>query len=243
MFNVSISKKDILALIECSATKDARYYLNGIHLHVGYDFNSGRPCGYMESTNGHILLRMCLDQPDLEVTDLDTSYDVILDIDDLKRFIRLPKKSEVNTCNFELTREGNSEKVIYNDHSAGYVQYPIRVIDGRYPDTTRVIKDWHNVKHKNPDDRRFRIQTKYLQTIAKITKYVVEGSPESSDPVIVCKDSGDFSVYWPSTTGVICIGKCLRISDADFDHCFESFPYWVNRDIMDESDNPEAVNG
>ena len=66
MFSVSISKKDILALIECSATKDVRYYLNGIHLHVGYDFNSGRPCGYMESTNGHILLRMCLDQRNLK---------------------------------------------------------------------------------------------------------------------------------------------------------------------------------
>lgn len=237
MINVSFSKKDLLALMEIAPTKEVRYYLNGVHLHVGFDFNTSRPAGLIETTNGHLLLHMALDAPDLTVTDNDTSYDVILDIDDLKRFVRAPKKSEVDTCSFILSRDNGVPSITYVDHSAGYVHYPIRNVEGKYPDTTRVLRVAHTldpIEHKKPFSR---IQANYLQTIAKITKYLSDTSLSnpSTAPLVRYTNAEQFLMYWPNRDGVIGMGMGVRFDlEKEFTHLQMGLPYWIERDLMDE---------
>lgn len=133
----SIQRKHIRAMLHLAAKKDIRYYLQGVN--VVRD-NRGT---YLESTDGHILGRLMIDG-----IRSDTKESVILPTEALSK-IKGTKRQGDEWLHFEVN--GLSVECITGDATIRF-----SALDGRFPDTDRVIPltfDPENVKPAtfNPD--------------------------------------------------------------------------------------------
>jgi len=117
----SIQRKQLKALSRFSATKDIRYYLCGIHV---VQNNRGT---YLESTNGHILGRLLIDE-----TPVDGENSVIIPNDALKTLFGTVKQAN-ETLHF--TVDGIKITVIQPDNST--MQFS--ALDGSFPHCDRVL--------------------------------------------------------------------------------------------------------
>ena len=117
----TIQRKQLKALSRFSATKDIRYYLCGIHI-----VQNARGT-YLESTNGHMLGRLLIDQ-----TPVDGQYSVIIPNDALKILAATGKKgNEI----LHFTVDGIKITVIQPDNTT--MQF--LALEGNFPDTDRII--------------------------------------------------------------------------------------------------------
>ena len=117
----SILRKQLKGMSRIAATKDIRYYLNG--LHVVQD-NRGT---YIEATNGHMLGRLLIDE-----TPIANPCSVILPLDSVKTLAATGKKGNESLC---FTVDGVKITVINPDSSSMVFQ----AVEGKFPDCDRVI--------------------------------------------------------------------------------------------------------
>jgi len=117
----SVQRKQLKAMGRFMAVKDIRYYLNGLHI---VQNNRGT---YIESTNGHMLGRLLIDE-----TPCASPVSVIVPLDAVKTLAATGKKGN-ETLHF--TVDGVKITVISPDGSSMTVQ----AVEGRYPDVDRVI--------------------------------------------------------------------------------------------------------
>jgi hypothetical protein len=117
----TIQRKQLKALSRFSAIKDIRYYLQGIHV---VQNNRGT---YLESTNGHVLGRLLIDQ-----TPVDGENSVIIPNDAVKNLAAIGKKGD-ETLHF--TVDGIKITVIQPDNST--MQFS--ALDGTFPNCDSVM--------------------------------------------------------------------------------------------------------
>jgi DNA polymerase III subunit beta len=117
----SIQRKQLKAMSRLAATKDIRYYLNG--LHVVQD-NRGT---YIEATNGHMLGRLLIDE-----TPIANPCSVILPLDSVKTLAATGKKGNESLC---FTVDGVKITVINPDSTSMVFQR----VEGTFPDCDRVV--------------------------------------------------------------------------------------------------------
>lgn len=117
----TIQRKQLKALSRFSATKDIRYYLCGIHI-----VQNARGT-YLESTNGHVLGRLLIDE-----TPVDGENSVIIPNDALKILAATGKKGN-ETLHF--TVDGIKITVIQPDDTT--MQFS--ALEGNFPDCDRVV--------------------------------------------------------------------------------------------------------
>lgn len=117
----SILRKQLKGLGRLAATKDIRYYLNGIHV---VQNNRGT---YIEATNGHMLGRLLIDE-----TPVATPGSVILPFESVKSLAATGKKGNESLC---FTVDGVKITVINPDSTSMVFQ----AIEGKFPDCDRVV--------------------------------------------------------------------------------------------------------
>lgn len=230
MIVIQYSIKDLLALMECAGKNDVRYYLNGIHLTVGADFNTGRMAGRITATNGHILMQGAIDSDDIQVIDEESVLrEMVLDIESLKKYVKKPKAKGTDRCEFYI---GSDQSVSYCDLNDSTVQLPIKTIDGRYPEVHRVMRtamDSPQVKETGGP-----ISAHYLKIIAKVTELVCDAMANTTAPVIWNKENQMSVVQFFGRSDLLMVAMGCRTA---LDEMHRSLPYWAERDLMDETDH------
>jgi len=235
MITVDFSITDLLAVMEFAGKNDTRFYLNGVRLEVGADFNNGRMAGRIDATNGHVLVACALDSEDISVVDEQSKLrELILDIHSLKRFVKKPRAKDRDECQFVIT----TEMVHHIDQNNPSVLFPIEVVDGRYPDTLRVLKS--AFMSDSIADNFNPISADYLQVVGKATKLFamntnVHGSGIA--PVIHAKESGHNLIQIADRPDVVMIAMGCRVDQAGL---HKDVPYWLERDLMDETDHSDT---
>ena len=117
----SILRKQLKGMSRFAATKDIRYYLNG--LHVVQD-NRGT---YIEATNGHMLGRLLISE-----TPVSNPCSVILPLESIKTLAATGKKGNESLC---FAVDGVKITVINPDSSSMVFQ----AVEGKFPDCDRVV--------------------------------------------------------------------------------------------------------
>ena len=117
----SILRKQLKGLGRFAATKDIRYYLNGLHV---VQNNRGT---YIEATNGHMLGRLLIDE-----TPIATPGSVILPLESVKSLAATGKKGSETLC---FTVDGVKVSVINPQGETMIFQR----VEGLYPDCDRVV--------------------------------------------------------------------------------------------------------
>ena len=235
MITVNFSITDLLAVMEFAGKNDTRFYLNGVRLEVGADFNNGRMAGRIDATNGHVLVACALDSEDITVVDEESKLrELILDIHSLKRFVKKPRAKDRDDCQFVIT----GTNVHYIDMNNPSVLYPIDIVDGRYPDTLRVLKS--AFLSITTADKFNPISAHYLGVIGKATKLFMDRSNVTVDgiaPVIYPKESGHNLIHVQERPDIVMIAMGCRVDHKDFP---KDVPYWLERDLMDETDHADT---
>lgn len=235
MITVNFSITDLLAVMEFAGKNDTRFYLNGVRLEVGADFNNGRMAGRIDATNGHVLVACALDSEDITVVDEESKLrELILDINSLKRFVKKPRAKDRDECQFVIT----GTDVHYIDMNSPSVLYPIDIVDGQYPDTLRVLKS--AFMSDSIADNFNPISADYLQVVGKATKLFamntnVHGSGIA--PVIHAKESGHNLIQIADRPDVVMIAMGCRVDQVGL---HKDVPYWLERDLMDETDHADT---
>jgi len=154
---------DLKALDLFSAKNDVRYWLNGIHI----DRN------HVTATNGHVLLRICYGQ------DLDLGPDGIV--------LALPKftvKASNPGCAISIEEtetpvpHGNDTVTEYSRVARLFINdtvHKLEIIDGQYPDVTRVIPSENQTKQSDSS-----FQSQYLELIAKAARLLNRNKKETT---------------------------------------------------------------
>jgi DNA polymerase III sliding clamp (beta) subunit (PCNA family) len=117
----SIQRKQLKGMSRLAATKDIRYYLNGIHV---VQNNRGT---YIEATNGHMLGRLLIDE-----TPIATPGSVILPLESVKSLAATGKKGRETVC---FTVDGVKISAINPQGETMIFQ----AIEGIFPDCDRVV--------------------------------------------------------------------------------------------------------
>ena len=117
----SILRKQLKGLGRLAATKDIRYYLNGLHV---VQNNRGT---YIEATNGHMLGRLLIDE-----TPVATPGSVILPLESVKSLAATGKKGNESLC---FTVDGVKVSVI----TATGETMIFQAVEGKFPDCDRVV--------------------------------------------------------------------------------------------------------
>ena len=117
----SIQRKQLKGMSRLAATKDIRYYLNGIHV---VQNNRGT---YIEATNGHMLGRLLVDE-----TPIATPGSVILPLESVKSLAATGKKGNESLC---FTVDGVKVSVI----TATGETMIFQAVEGKFPDCDRVV--------------------------------------------------------------------------------------------------------
>jgi DNA polymerase III subunit beta len=117
----SIQRKQLKAMSRIAATKDIRYYLNGLHV---VQNNRGT---YIEATNGHMLGRLLIDE-----TPIATPGSVILPLESVKSLAATGKKGNESLC---FTVDGVKVSVI----TATGETMIFQAVEGKFPDCDRVV--------------------------------------------------------------------------------------------------------
>ena len=117
----SILRKQLKGLGRIAATKDIRYYLQGIHV---VQNNRGT---YLEATNGHMLGRLLIDNHPFE-----NQSKVIIPLDAVKTLAATGKKGNESLC---FTVDGVKVSVINPDSTSMVFQ----AVEGKFPDCDRVV--------------------------------------------------------------------------------------------------------
>ena len=114
-------RKQLKGLSRFAATKDIRYYLNGLHV---VQNNRGT---YIEATNGHMLGRLLIDE-----TPIATPGSVILPFESVKSLAATGKKGSETLC---FTVDGVKVSVINPQGETMIFQR----VEGMFPDCDRVV--------------------------------------------------------------------------------------------------------
>jgi DNA polymerase III subunit beta len=157
---------------EAMAVKDVRFYLNGIHLDGGK----------IESTNGHIAYRAELAESDIEghalegqcgfvhLQEYNNKFPNVI----VGRFGAKPSRAVENKTVW-ITIESHGDERDNGALIIGYIDangeriamQPASLIDGRYPDFERFIK---NEKNRKPEGDCFFFNARYMSVPSKMLK-------------------------------------------------------------------------
>jgi hypothetical protein len=201
----SVQRKQLKAMSRFMAVKDIRYYLKGLHI---VQNNRGT---YIESTNGHMLGRLLIDE-----TPCAAPASVIVPLDAVKTLAATGKKGN-ETLHF--TVDGVKITVITPDGSSMTVQ----AIEGRYPDVDRVIPSDGNSTTTAPSS----YNPEYVLAFHECAKDLGSKS-EGSGAFIKQRgtDSGIVSInVEPLFVGII---MPMRNSDSDGIPAWSGIPAWCN---------------
>jgi hypothetical protein len=117
----SILRTQLKGLGRFAATKDIRYYLNGLHV---VQNNRGT---YIEATNGHMLGRLLIDE-----TPIANPCSVIMPLESVKSLAATGKKGRETVC---FTVDGVKISAIIPQGETMIFQ----AIEGKFPDCDRVV--------------------------------------------------------------------------------------------------------
>lgn len=181
MFNITIESKTLKAALECTGSKDVRFYLNVVHVRV----DSGNV--YIESTDGHVLFQTIA--PFVELSD----QSIMIPRDIVEMVIKM------KLFNVEL-KQGSD-----NQWSLGPVVFV--PVDGRFPDLSRVIPKKGDI-HAMVDPQWLQFNPELLLKVTKAMRYELEGSKTTCYP-IYSNGSGAL-MYKPGQTWPRCVVMPLR---------------------------------
>ena len=136
------------------STEETRYYLNGIFLHVADD---DRPVLKAAATDGHRLARFTLDRPD----GAEGMPDVIVPRKAVAELRKLLEEAEEASVRVDLS----ASKIRFSLGGAGGVVLTSKLIDGTFPDYSRVIPTG-NDKLLKVDPKSFFAGVDRVATIA-----------------------------------------------------------------------------
>ena len=136
------------------STEETRYYLNGIFLHVADD---DRPVLKAAATDGHRLARFTLDRPD----GAEGMPDVIVPRKAVAELRKLLEEAEEASVKVDLS----ASKIRFSLGGAGGVVLTSKLIDGTFPDYSRVIPTG-NDKLLKVDPKSFFAGVDRVATIA-----------------------------------------------------------------------------
>lgn len=161
---LKINRRTLLAVMECMAVKDVRYYINGICF---------LPDGKVAGTNGHML---AYGEHDNEI-----EKEVILSIG------KLPTKS------FEYAEFDTEHGIVklYSEHDIVVGVTMCSVVDGKYPDINKLINSLKKKDEQLPS--AIGINAGYMAKLEKIAKFVNPRLPaykiqvKSAEDAIVCE--------------------------------------------------------
>ena len=122
---VSIPTKVFIASQHCTASKDVRYYLNGVNLRL-----SDGTSGQVYSTDGHVLFAASFDieyTDDSQIDDCKGLFDIIIPVVAVKHAAKIKS-------NYVIL-----ESLDNGSYALAGLQF--QAIDGVFPDVARVIPD------------------------------------------------------------------------------------------------------
>jgi DNA polymerase III sliding clamp (beta) subunit (PCNA family) len=141
-------------------TKDIRYYLNGVALHICV--NSGKLIA-ASATDGHQLVLATVNTE----TALQVCRTVVLSKNDIKLInIKYPL---LDVAGFDGITASQLTEIL-----AG-----CELIDGHYPDITRVLPE----KYRKADFTEIGVNVEYLANLSTIHKAMVKGQKDKQYPV------------------------------------------------------------
>ncbi|MGC4732767.1 hypothetical protein [Providencia hangzhouensis] len=161
---LKVNRGTLLAVMECMAVRDVRYYINGICF---------LPDGKVVGTNGYML---AYGHHDNDITD-----QVILSVG------KLPTKT------FEYAVFDTEEEIVKLHSESGFVVGVglCSVIDGRYPNINPLIESTAKADEKLPPV--LIINSGYLSKLEKVAKFVNPRMPayeirvKSDSDAVVCE--------------------------------------------------------
>jgi hypothetical protein len=201
----SVQRKQLKAMSRFMAVKDLRYCLKGLHI---VQDNRGT---YIESTNGHMLGRLLIDD-----TPCASPASVIVPLDAVKTLAATGKKGN-ETLHF--TVDGVKITVISPDGSSMTVQ----AVEGRYPDVDRVIPSDGNSTTTAPST----YNPEYVLAFHECAKDLGAKSYETGAFIKQRgTDSGIVSIsVEPLFVGII---MPMRTTDSDGIPAWAGIPAWCN---------------
>ena len=164
----SVQRKELKALNRFSSTKDIRYYLCGIHI---VQNNRGT---YLESTNGHIVGRLLIDNTPMPQSS------VLIGNDALKALIGTARNSEEI---LHFTIEGVKIHVIT---PTGELTF--QALDGTFPDCDRVLP----LVIKDEDIAPAGFNPEYLMAFQQAA-FDIKNSKKGANPTISILQRGNNS--------------------------------------------------
>lgn len=144
MKSITLSVNVLKAAVLCCGANDVRYYLQGVCI-------SGQA---VISTDGHIMFKHPMNGIN------ETQY--IIHYEDLKTlFKNLDKK----VTNVDFVKLDNAYYFISEEY-----QQLVALIDGKYPDTNRVIQSAERAILDSEGIKQIRLNHEYLMLVNKVTK-------------------------------------------------------------------------
>ena len=165
----SILKKELKAISRFAATKDIRYYLQGIHV---VQNNRGT---YLEATNGHMLGRLLV----IDVPMPESS--VIVPLEAVKTLCATAKNGDNGFLHFEV--EGVKISVI-----DGLNTYTFQAVEGTFPDCDRVVP----LVLKKEDESPSAYNPEYLMAFQQAANDI-KGTRKGANPTISLIQRGNSS--------------------------------------------------
>lgn len=164
----SILKKELKAISRFAATKDIRYYLQGVHI-----VQNARGT-YMEATNGHMLGRL------LVLAEPMPSAETILPLDAIKTLCGSSKNGD-EWLHFDV--DGVKINVISGNNT-----YTFQAVDGTFPDCDRVTPSVLNSEDEKPSG----FNPEYLMAFHQAA-CDIKNTRKGADPTISLLQRGDKS--------------------------------------------------
>ena len=160
MPTITITKEQFNALQICKAgPKDLRYYLNGIHVDLKRDL--------IESTDGHRCLRVI----NLTGEPFDEEY-----------IFSIQGKAPAKCISVRICKE----QITFFDKMAKVISTVIpQILDGRFPDTDRVIPKPEDIEKQRTELREFSVNPQYLYDVSKV---LVTGKNYLTTKIIFLED-------------------------------------------------------
>lgn len=202
MLSYTIQAKKLAALANCTATKDAREALNGVHF-----IEAGTDSWRATATNGHQLLRLRSDDCQAEgatgTTDAKNGH-----------VIAFPREL-VSYC----SKQKHAEQLVHIEIGGSTCTaevpdvspvYACELIDAPYADACRVIESATGVPEKRETDETvFALQPQYFELLAKVSK-LLQGKNVS--PAITVRGPKDpVVVRFPDSEGSLMVLMPVRL--------------------------------
>lgn len=159
----------IKAMLDIAPKKDVRYYLNGVHISRGTS-----PEVTIEATDGHSLLRVILNAPEVDVICVAENTDVIIKRESLLNMIKMFTYKNPPI----ISAKGTQAHLDTQDFSQNIA---LETTDGRFPDTGRLLSArTDRTLTANEQGVRLELLARVAKATSKLVEYAVFSAHEGN---------------------------------------------------------------